>query len=188
VLEEYKIPWRIWGTRNFHSIDELMGYLATDRVLFKKNGNGLHLPVTLEVSVAVVLVGYEDLELYEDKKVRISNGEVLRRPDFNGVGETMRSWETTDQVPAERCLAEELDFCDPTFYSLSKMVESYELQPRQSEKWPGLMAVYRRHIYECRIAPQLFRDEGYVVPDEDWINYFRWCKKTKPWPSEEAVP
>ena len=129
----------------------------------------------IDVYVAVVIVIYKSdqwLELYEDRQ-EFPNGRVLRRLGYNGVSETTKRTETYRQA-ARRCLAEELQFCTPSKYRLSRRFKVEHREPVQSEKFTGLRAAYHRHIFECTISDELFRPEGYVENEDGRLIYFKW--------------
>lgn len=172
LLETYDISIASWGKGTARSFLELVAYHENDQLSFRPENSQM----MIDVNVVVVLVFYQSrsgwLELYEDYQ-EFPGGRILRRPGYDGIGETMKRFETPHEA-AKRCLAEELNFHEPGLYQLS---QSYEVKHRPvvpSEKWPGLLASYHRHIFECFITPSLFRRRGYVEVEGNRSVHFRW--------------
>jgi len=154
-------------------LDDFLAYHQRDQLNFREDcSKGL----VIDVYVAVVIVVYKSdnqwLELYEDRQ-EFPGGHVLRRSIYNGVSETIKRTETCRQA-ARRCLAEELRFCSPSKYKLSRRFKVEHREPVQSEKFTGLRAAYHRHIFECTISDELFRPEGYVENEDGRLIYFKW--------------
>lgn len=191
MLDEHNVPWReSWGIPPARTFEDFCRYHEKDRLYFRNgdcngngmchtngNGNGLSAKFIFDLHAAVVIVTHRYrhkwLELYEDRQV-FPNGTILRRPNFDGIGETIRRLET---IPggARRCLKEELRFGDPSKYELSKCCHVEHRDPCPSEKWPGTWAAFHRHKFECVISRELFRTDGYVEEERDGRRiYFKW--------------
>ena len=172
LLQEYSISTKTWGQGTARSFADLLNYHRRDQVFFRPEESRL----VLDVKATVVLVYYQSrgrtLELYEDHQ-EFPDGSILRRKDYNGIGETMGRKEVPIET-ARRCLVEELDFRDPSLYRLSDIYRLEHKSVEPSEKWPRLFAAYHRHIFECFISPALYRRRGYVEIEDGRRIYFRW--------------
>ena len=180
ILDERNVPHQSWGTGTSRTLNDLFTYHERDRVYFRTESSS---ELIIDVHVAVVLVTHRVrgkwLELYEQRQI-FPNGKVLERTNFNGIGETMQRSEDM-QTSARRCLAEELNFRDPSRYELSECVEIQHRPPVPSEKWPGLIAVYHRHIHECVISRGLYQKDGYVEEEGDGRKvFFAWRPLNQP--------
>jgi hypothetical protein len=189
MLDDHHVSRQSWGTGTARTLDDLFEYHENERLYFRNgnngdngnghgNGNGSSAGLIIDVHSVVVLVYHRFrrkwLELFEDRQV-FKNGDVLRRSNFNGIAETMRRTGTRRRE-AMRCLKEELGFGDPSKYELSDHCRTEDRELCPSEKWPGLSAVYHRHIFECVISRTLFRPGGYVeIEKKDGRKiYFEW--------------
>ena len=96
LLKKHQIPYHLWGTGTWRTFDDLMRYHTRDRLSFRKTSGDGRLIVDVYPAVVVVIHRYKHqwLELYEDCQV-FPNGQVLRRPDFNGI-------DLRDPVPSEK--------------------------------------------------------------------------------------
>lgn len=176
LLDEKKVPWRNWKhTPGSRTLDDLCKYHREDQFYFR---NGDSPQLTIDVHVIVVRVHYYHrhawLELYEESQV-FRDGHVERRGNtFDGLGETRRRGESLEEG-AIRCVKEELQFNDPSKYGMSDCLHTQHMDPRPSEKWKGITAVYHRYIHECTIHRDIFNPDGYVEQEEDGrIIYFKW--------------
>lgn len=173
MLDRHKVPWHTWGTGTSRTLEALCDYHEKDQLHFRNNTSP---SIIIEVQVAVVLVTHKFnrrwVELFEDRQV-FDNGEVLQRLNFNGLGETVRRNEGFREAAA-RCLQEELSFNNPRHYQLSERVRTEKRDPVPSEKWPGLMAAYHRHVFECVISRKIYRPDGYQERDGDRTIHFKW--------------
>ena len=174
MLEDRNVPHKSWGTGTSRTLNDLFTYHERDRVYFRTEASP---ELIIDVHVAVVVVTHRVrsawLELYEERQV-FTSGKVLKRRNFNGIAETMQRSEDM-QTSARRCLAEELQFRDPSKYKLSECLEIRHHPPIPSEKWPGLTAVYHRHMHECTISRSLYQQNGYVEEESDGRKiYFAW--------------
>lgn len=180
MLRENNMPMHLWGTGTNRTLNDLFVYHERDAIDFR---NGKTEGIVIDVQVAVVIVMHhfnnEWLELFEAYQL-FPNGQKLdRSKDFNGIGETMKRRESLESA-AQRCLKEELGFGDPKRYELSDSVTIEHWAPRSSEKWPGIVAVYHRHIVECMISRELYQPNGYVEPDGNREIHFRWRPLNQP--------
>jgi len=148
--------------------------MTQDQFSFRPNGNGSGLTIDVHVAVVIVLHKYRGkwLELYEDRQV-FSNGEILRRSNYNGIAETLKRGETF-KAGAHRCLSEELKFRDPTKYTIYDVVEKENRDPVPSEKWPGIKAAYHRYVLRCEIEREIFFKDGYLEIEDNRTIYFKW--------------
>jgi len=180
LFERKDIPYQTWGSGTSDSLEKLLTTLTRCQVTLDQSAA----TPLLTVDNAVVIVKYLGLlhwwELVETKQV-FHNGQVRTR-NFNGISETMHETENIDaegmEKAARRALVEELDqdkngFENPRNYELIKWDEGV-IGPQESEKWPGLDAVFRRHIYLCLIRRKLFRRKGYCEVQGDKTTYFEW--------------
>lgn len=174
-LESHGTPWRTWGTRTWRSLDDLIRYMTDEQVVLR-DGDVTKPPI-IDVYCVVVIVLFGNLELFEEKQINRTTKGVVRR-NLNGIAETLKKSEKADQLAVMRCLREELNFKDSTKYTLSDIIGIDLKGPIPSEKWNGLMAVHHRHIFGCRIAPELFCEDGYVEHDGEWDIHFKWGEKT----------
>ncbi|MFA6554614.1 MAG: hypothetical protein WCS89_03860 [Candidatus Paceibacterota bacterium] len=174
ILESHKVNHNLWGRNGWRSLDDLIRYMTHDQVTLSDGDPEEKL--TLNVYAAVVLVLFSDksgdYELFEEQQINERDGRRVVR-NFRGIAETMRQTETVEQS-ARRCLSEELGFANPTKYELSELLRIHCLGPVESEKWAGLRAIYHRHIFLCKIGPELHRKDGYTEVDNGWKIYFKW--------------
>lgn len=166
TLDRLGVPWRTWKDHpTARPIEHLIKYLNEDQVTFRGPDHRI-----IDVNAAVILVFYDNgstFELYEEYQLKPGSAEKLvRSHDFDGIAETMRKGEDVERA-AKRGLREELKFWDPRKYTLHPLVELKELTPMKSEKFPGLLAVYRRHISHCYISKALYKPEGYLECEEN---------------------
>ncbi|MFA6536216.1 MAG: hypothetical protein WC250_03460 [Candidatus Paceibacterota bacterium] len=172
LLQTYGISTDVWGHGTARSFADLLNHHKRDQLFFRPEESRL----VLDVNVAMVLVYYQSrgrtFELYEDRQ-EFPDGSILHRDTFDGIGETMGRREIPIET-ARRCLAEELNFRDPSLYQLSEIfkIETRPVVP--SEKWPNLFAAYHRHIFECFISPPLYRRRGYAEIKDGRTIHFRW--------------
>lgn len=185
MLDNHHVPRQSWGAGTARTLDDLFEYHRRERLYFRNgtgnghsNGNGSSARLIIDVHSVVVLVYHQFrrkwLELFEDRQV-FKNGDVLRRNNFDGIAETMRRTGSM-RCEAKRCLKEELGLGDPSKYELSNHCRTEDCKPCPSEKWPGLLAVYHRHIFECTISRELYCSDGYVeTKKKDGRQiYFKW--------------
>lgn len=172
-LRDHSVPIDTWGTENRRSLDDFVCGLTRDQVFFRDDST---FGLTIDVHAVIVVVTHEFkrrwLELYEDRQV-FFDGSVLRRKEFNGIAETLKRGEIL-RDGAIRCLAEELQFHDQSSYTLSKCVRTEHLEPKDSEKWPGIKASYHRHLFECVVSRHLYRREGYAERGVGRTIFFKW--------------
>lgn len=173
VLEAHGVDHRNWKPPH-RTLDDLVQQHTKDQI-FISDGQGSQ--VILEVHTAVVIVLYKSrstwLELYEDHQL-FPDGSILRRSDFNGIGETLDRHETP-QAAAIRCLREELSFYDDRHFQLSQVLHHEQRGPIQSEKWPEILAKFHRYIFECWINSKLFKKGGYrEIRNDGRIIFFKW--------------
>ena len=191
MLDEHHVPWReSWGIPPARTFEDFCGYHEKDRLYFRNgggskkdggnsngNGNGHSSEFIIDVHAAIVIVIYQPkrkgwLELFEDYQ-EFPDGHRLPR-GYNGIAETLSRIETLVEG-AERCLAEEIGFTDPSKYQLSGCLHIERRKPVPSEKWPGVQAAYHRHIFECTISRKLYRPNGYVEEEKDGRRiFFKW--------------
>ncbi len=153
--------------------------MRRDQIAFRNPGTPAE-QLIIDVNVAVVTVFYTDedrqlLELFEKHQVFHESGKILPR-GYNGIAETMKQGERP-HATARRCLVEELKFSNRWHYALPTAMKIEHRDPVPSEKWPGLLAAYHRHVFECVIEKVLYNPSGYI---EHCINrdiIFEW----KPW-------
>jgi hypothetical protein len=173
MLNRHGVSRESWGTGTNRTLDDLFRYHEKDRLYFR---NGSSKEFTIDVHAAIVIITHRFqrkwLELYEDRQE--ANGEILKRSGFNGIAETARRQEKTMRESAIRCLAEELNFHDQSKYELSDCLKIEVRDAMKSEKWPGIMAVYHRYLFECEISRSLFNADGYVEQDGNRTIYFKW--------------
>ncbi|MEN9912862.1 MAG: hypothetical protein RLY66_270 [Candidatus Parcubacteria bacterium] len=176
ILNKHKVPRERWGTSTFRTLEDLVGYHQRDKLYFR---NGSSKVCTIDVHAAVVIVTHRFnrrwLELYEDRQ-EFDSGGMLRRDGFNGVAETLKRTELVVEG-AHRCLQEELKFRDRSLYQLSDCIRIEERSAQESEKWPGVWAVYHRHIFECVISRKLFNPNGYSEREKGRTIYFKWRER-----------
>lgn len=177
LLVRHCVPLWEWGTGNRRSLADFCRYASEDQFFIR---DGAELIVQVHAVVVVVLHKFrgEWLELYEDRQV-FPGGKVLRRRNFNGIAETLKKHELP-QEGAKRCLAEELQFRDPSEYFLSDLVAIERRDPVPSEKWPGIKAQYNRYIFECAIARRIYRREGYLERGGSREIFFKWRSREQP--------
>jgi len=172
------VPWWTWKKHpTARPVDHLVRYMVEDQVSFVPFRRGI------VVNVAVTKVFYRNgslFELYEEWQKKPGSVEKLvRHVDFDGIGETMNKipHQETPEEGSRRGLREELRFDDPSKYELRPFVEMREKFLRQSEKFPRLSALYRRHISICYISDELYRAEGYLETEADGRQIkFSWKK------------
>lgn len=171
TLTKHRVPLWKWGTGKYWSLADFLRYASEDQFFVR---DGLELTVEVHAVVVVVIHQFRRkwLELYEDRQI-FSNGTVLQRKNFNGIAETLKRGETT-QEGAARCLAEELQFRDPSVYQLSELLGTERRDPVASEKWPGIKAQYNRYLFECSIERKIFRKNGYEEREGDRTIFFQW--------------
>jgi len=189
MLDAHNVPWKTWGMPGTTSrtLQDFFTYHEKDRFYLRNLRNGKHAgngnnghsnKFVIDVHAAIVIVKHRFnrkwFELYEECQMFDGNPKPLVRSSFNGIAETACRTEKTMRASAMRCLAEELQFCDPSKYELSEClkVEHREMMP--SEKFPGVWAVYHRHIFECIISRSLFRKDGYAEREGIKTIYFKW--------------
>lgn len=173
MLHKHGVPWKTFGIPPARSLDDLFMYHERDCFNFR---NGSAKTCIVDVYVAVVLVVHRFnrkwYELYEEKQV-FTNGEVLVRDNFNGIAETIKRGESLREG-ATRCLGEELCFRNPAKYELSECLGIEHREPIPSEKFPGIMAAYHRHVFECTISRALYCPDGYAEQEGNKTVYFKW--------------
>lgn len=176
LLENRGIPWQTWQrTRATRSFDDMLKYHTRDQFYFY---NGETPKFTVDVHVVVVRVHYLTdsglMELYEERQVFPDQSELRRGNRFDGVGETRKRGEDT-RDGALRCLREELNFTDPSKFTLSECLEIQDLPPGPSDKWhPHVEAVFHRYIYECFPSRALYNPFGYVHVEDGITFFFKW--------------
>lgn len=176
MLNKHQVPWDTWGKAGNRTLEDLFNYHEKDRLYFR---NGSSEQCTIDVHAAIVVVTHKGddgwRELYEDRQV-FSDGSEIRRDSFNGIAETAKRSEATMNDTAKRCLLEELNFNDPLLYELSDCIRIEHRKPMKSEKWPGIIAVYHRYLFDCIISDRLFRSDGYIEKERERTVYFKWKK------------
>jgi len=113
----------------------------------------------LDIAVAYVrfnLAGRMVWEVREILQYFRKSGKILRRPNFDGIGETMKRQESVG-LAVDRLLKEELGF--PSHGYEIEPLEEQILGPLDSLKWPGglVQVTFRRHRFICRAHTGLFR-------------------------------
>ncbi|HZS43167.1 MAG TPA: hypothetical protein VFA52_03030 [Candidatus Paceibacterota bacterium] len=173
LLNKYKVPWQTWGQGASRSLEAFFQYHEREKLYFQ-NHCGDQLIIHVHAAVVIVLHRYRGrlLEIYEDRQV-CDNGTILRRSNFNGIGETMLRGEEKIKS-AQRALQQELGFHDPSKYQLSDCLQVERRIPVESEKWPGIWAVYNRHIFQCVIPRELFKKDGHIEREDGRTIYFLW--------------
>ena len=180
ALKRHKVPWETWGTENRRSLSAFMEYAANDR--FHVRNNLLDGPLIVDVHTVVVRVYHESIngwmELFEECQI-FPNGIRIERPQFDGVGETIKRSETVLMESAKRCLKEELSFKDPSAYVLKECFRHEIRDPVVHDKWPDpegrVLAVYNRYIHECSVSENLYDESGYVEETKDGRKiHFKW--------------
>lgn len=176
ILHKYGIPLQFWGKPPARSLEHFINLVREEQVRFRQNRSDC---LTIDVNSVVVIVLHmrrgEWQEIYEERQVFPDGTELCR--NFNGIAETLHRGELV--VPgAQRCLLEELHFRNNNLYSLSPEISVEDRRPQASEKWPGITAVYHRHILQCVIPDSLYKEPGYMKKERDGRRiFFKW----KPW-------
>lgn len=172
ALNRHDIPLHLWGTGNHRSLDDFIEYMQNDRFHWRDH---LIAPIVdVYVVVAIITHSYRRqwLELYEDHQ-DFGNGHILGRENFNGIAETLKREEgLIDGV--SRCLKEELGFHDKAKFKILPNCEIERRAPAPSEKFPGILAVYHRHVFECEISRDIFSKGGYAEKEKNRTIHFKW--------------
>lgn len=175
IIELFGIRWaHSWRIElGARTLDDLADCMLTEQVTFKSTALR---PLTIIINTAVVNVFFQDgpvrKELYESFQVNRSNGIKTKREN-RGIAETMRKGEFAFAA-AKRGLLEKLKWGDPSKYDLSGLKSTYDMDPNDSEEWPGLKAEYHQKIFDCTIPQELYDRKGYVYTTGNWDIHCIW--------------
>ncbi len=179
ALEDSCVPFSEWSNNpRTKTVDHLWDSVLRGEIWLEPRGT----EIVAHTYVSVVHVLYFDEKQdrwFELKEIAVEcrDGTVMTR-DFTGsLGEKIRSYENS-RIAAQRGIAEELGYTEPRFmnprnYILTRRLDMVLQGPQGSEYWPGIQALFHRHIFVCYIPPELFHNE-YRAPDDDKLLHFRW--------------
>jgi hypothetical protein len=179
LFERENIRYDLWNGGEVRTFQGMMDYVNRDRFLVVDQGPG-KAPVIMVTNVVVYIWCMRTIqeELYEAFQSFDDGSRPPESRGFDGISETVAKDETLDQAVVQ-LLAEEPGYSEPGFRD-PKNYQVYRWTPkpsglRDSDKWPGLKAVYERNCFNCQITnPRIYHPEGYHEIRDGITTVFRW--------------
>lgn len=170
LLDAQHVDWRHWGSNGSKSIDALVGELAEEEMYLTFLSDDTLALLILGVGV---LVTYESLVLRECQQL-FPDGTVLTKDYENSVGEKQKQGESPE-LAAYRALSEELGIGPEHHQLLGMRCIDYRTRgPINAGSYPGLLAIYRYHVYQVTLPPSLYREGGYREVQNGRTTHFVW--------------